>query len=356
MTEQATDTLIAPAVEEVGKTIVALVKRRLNYLCCLNRNINNFNEAAKGLQNTRDDLERKVDRERENGRQVSNQVETWLEDIDKIQSEETKIKKHISNAKGNCFSIVSRYSLSKKAKETAEAIEQLQERRQELVDIAQDAPPPSKQPIPQENTFEFGSRKQIEDDIVNAFKGDNIVVGIAGMGGLGKTIMAKKIKQRMMDEKLVDEVVMVVVSQPVDILKIQHEMGEQLGLKEIESQHTIYARAQKLHMRLKGVKPILIVLDDVWKELDLDELGIPRKTDSGSCFVLLTSRNKDELAKMNAKVCGIPLVTNEEALSFFKEKSKISKEDKNLMPLAKQIVNKCQGLPLALVTLGSTLK
>ena len=61
-----------------------------------------------------------------------------------------------------------------------------------------------------------------------------------------------------------------------------------LELKKV----TIPARAGKLMQRLKKEK-ILIILDDIWREVNLEEVGIPCKDDNQKdCKLVLASRDQ----------------------------------------------------------------
>lgn len=56
---------------------------------------------------------------------------------------------------------------------------------------------------------------------------------------------------------------MVVVSQQIEMLKVQEEIAELLGLKF--SENTLVGRAAKLRNRLLDSKKKFIILDDVWE-------------------------------------------------------------------------------------------
>ena len=56
------------------------------------------------------------------------------------------------------------------------------------------------------------------------------MIAIWGMGGIGKTTMAKEVSRRTEQDKLFDEVVMAVVTQNPIVMKIQGEIADLLGL------------------------------------------------------------------------------------------------------------------------------
>ena len=55
-------------------------------------------------------------------------------------------------------------------------------------------------------------------------------------------------------------------------------------------------REARLHQRMKDEKTILVILDDLWAELELGKIGIPFADDHKGCKILLTSRNRDILS------------------------------------------------------------
>lgn len=64
--------------------------------------------------------------------------------------------------------------------------------------------------------FEF--RNLIFEEIMEAIKDDGInMIGIYGMGGVGKTTIVKEVCKRAKEHKLFDEVAMAVVSQSADL-------------------------------------------------------------------------------------------------------------------------------------------
>jgi hypothetical protein len=95
--------------------------------------------------------------------------------------------------------------------------------------------------------------------------------------------------KQAMEEKFFDEVAIANVTQSPNLTRIQGEVAKMLGLKFDEV--NVPRRASRLQNRLtktKDKKMILVVLDDIWKSLNLEDIGIPSK----GCKVLLTSRDQ----------------------------------------------------------------
>jgi Cdc6-like AAA superfamily ATPase len=114
------------------------------------------------------------------------------------------------------------------------------------------------------------------------------MVKVWGMTGVGKTTLVREVAKQAMEEKFFDEVAIANVTQSPNLTQIQGEVAKMLGLKFDEV--TVPRRASRLQNRLtktKDEKMILVVLGDIWKSLNLEDIGIP----SEGCKVLLTSRD-----------------------------------------------------------------
>ncbi|KAL8489993.1 hypothetical protein ACS0TY_025770 [Phlomoides rotata] len=210
---------VGPTIE-VGKCVAGLIKRQLNYLCCFNTNIQNLRDQSTKLDGAKVGVQRKVDVARRNNEEIVS-LETWLDGVNEIQEEMTAIEPEIRNVKSGCLAIMSSFSLSRKATKMGETMKKLQDEHGKFGQIALPAPPPSITSNPRGQIYEYQSRKYVEEDIMAMLREKKErMMGIGGMGGVGKTTMAKKIMSRVREEGLFDEIVMAVVSQPVDMLRI----------------------------------------------------------------------------------------------------------------------------------------
>ncbi|KAJ9682547.1 hypothetical protein PVL29_018465 [Vitis rotundifolia] len=141
------------------------------------------------------------------------------------------------------------------------------------------------------------------------------------------------------------------------IAELQQKIANVLDLPLWEQDES--RRADELKQRLMMEGKILIILDDIWTEVDLEEVGIPSKGDETQCKIVLASRDGDLLCKdMGAQICfPVEHLPPEEAWSFFKKTSGDSvEEDLELRPIAIQVVEECEGVPIAIVTIATALK
>ncbi|KAI9071638.1 hypothetical protein K1719_046400 [Acacia pycnantha] len=96
------------------------------------------------------------------------------------------------------------------------------------------------------------------------------MIGLCGLGGVGKTTIAKEVAK---NQKIFEKVIMATVSQELNIEEIQGEIVEKPVCNSLENNKNV--RAIRLCERLKQEKNMLLILDDLWEELDLGKVGIP---------------------------------------------------------------------------------
>ncbi|KAL2317359.1 hypothetical protein Fmac_031235 [Flemingia macrophylla] len=177
----------------------------------------------------------------------------------------------------------------------------------------------------------FESTKSTYNDLLKVLKDDNAcMIGLIGMSGLGKTTLAEKVGKKVKELKSFENVIIVTVSKTPNIISIQYQIADKLGLKlEEESDE---CRAQRLSQILM-METTLLILDDVWEKLDLEVLGIPLKENKNKgCRVLLTTQDREVCAFMQcqSKIM-LNILNNEEAWIWFKSHAKIIDESSNAL-------------------------
>lgn len=96
----------------------------------------------------------------------------------------------------------------------------------------------------------FDSRMSTIKDVINALSNPSVkMIGIYGMGGIGKTILVKEVARQVKGDKPFDEVDFVDVSQIPDIKKMQGKIADELGLLLCEESES--GRARRLYARMK---------------------------------------------------------------------------------------------------------
>jgi disease resistance protein RPS2 len=143
------------------------------------------------------------------------------------------------------------------------------------------------------------------------------VIGIWGLGGVGKTHLLTKINNAFLGDSFFDYVIFVTASKQGSVEKIQGEIGKKLKLKLPEG-GDVKSRANIILDFLKRRK-FLILLDDVWNQIDLEAVGIPYPL--GRCKVVLTTRSKMVCGQMDVrKEINVACLLHDEAWQLFQEK------------------------------------
>ncbi|CAH1440661.1 unnamed protein product [Lactuca virosa] len=186
------------------------------------------------------------------------------------------------------------------------------------------------------------------------------VVSIVGMGGIGKTTLAKVLYN---DEKVKDHFELsawVCVSEELDVFNISKAI-----FQAVTGKNEDFANLNLLHVALKeklSKKRFLLVLDDVWNEDDnkWELLQSPLLVGAPGSRIIVTTRSTRVASVMDSQeTYPLGVLSNEDALSLFAQHSLGEKNFDNhptLQLLGEGMVQKCGRLPLALKALGRALK
>ncbi|KAG4213527.1 hypothetical protein ERO13_A01G062701v2 [Gossypium hirsutum] len=190
------------------------------------------------------------------------------------------------------------------------------------------------------------------------------VVSICGMGGLGKTTLAKKIYRHSHVIGGFNRLVWVYVSQQFQKIRVWKDIlsGLQI-LNYADRERRDEELAEKLHNFLKDNK-CLVILDDIWSIEAWDSLkpAFPVAMNTNSKF-LLTSRNKEIVSHADRRgyLHELQCLNDNESWKLF-QKIAFSQAhptenivDPKLEELGKDMVYSCRGLPLAIIVLGGIL-
>ncbi|GLT51846.1 hypothetical protein SLA2020_252250 [Shorea laevis] len=236
----------------------------------------------------------------------------------------------------------------------------------------------------------FDSRRDVWEEIMVALQSPRISsIGVYGKAGVGKTMLVEEIKRKAKQMKLFDDVVMAKVTNNPDMRRIQNDIAHDLGL-ELPDRVT---GTDQIRSKLTNRK-LLVILDDIWARIDLEEVGIPfgikhkqklkqpteKKNEEISsvkeqkeCILLMTSRDRDVLSRdMDAhKIVEVKQLEEREAWELFekiageKAKNRILQrtaeknekiEGEQPIEGLEEIFQHCNRLPIAIATLASTLE
>ncbi|XP_062082835.1 probable disease resistance protein At4g27220 [Humulus lupulus] len=344
-------------VAKIAEYTVAPIGRQLGYLFCYAGNVENLNTRMQELKNARDRLQHRVEEARNNCQEIEADVQSWLSRVDQISEEAETFLNHEGHAKvvcscGSLPHLVTRHQLSRKAKKMSFDVCAASE-KSKFDTISYRPQLESSNATKGYETFD--SRREILEGIMAAMRDANRSrIGFYGMGGIGKTMLAKEIAILTKKAELFSKVVMSTISQTPNMKEIQQDIAEKLQLSFGQTQ-SMDVRADLLRKRLKQENKILLILDDIWNELDLEAIGI-----HDECKLLLTSRYQHVLHSfmgiVESNIFFIKAIDSREAISLFKKIIGDIVETPDFNYLAHSIVDECAGLPIAIATVAHALK
>ncbi|XP_065870583.1 disease resistance protein RPV1-like isoform X2 [Euphorbia lathyris] len=184
-------------------------------------------------------------------------------------------------------------------------------------------------------------------------------LGIWGMGGIGKTTIARKIYAQICS-KFESAYFVANVRERLEkytLDDLQHEIQSQLLLKEIPNSGRPNIHVSSFIWKWMKRKKVIIVLDDVSDPEQIELLIGKHETYGPGSRVIMTSRDKQILMNGGAdEICEVEELDYGEALQLlslhaFKQHS----PSDEYTELARKVVAYAKGIPLALKVLGSTL-
>ncbi|XP_076909473.1 putative disease resistance RPP13-like protein 1 [Bidens hawaiensis] len=186
------------------------------------------------------------------------------------------------------------------------------------------------------------------------------IVPIVGMGGLGKTTLARLLYEDDEVKKHFEPRAWICVSNQFDIFNISKVI-----LQSVKGKNKEFVDLNLLQVALRNQlkeKRFLIVLDDVWSESyeDWEILVRPFCACAPGSKVVMTTRKVQLLQKLGySNLNNLQTLSHDDALSLLAQHSLGANNFDShpiLLPYGEGIVKKCDGLPLALRVLGRLLR
>ncbi|CAH1435315.1 unnamed protein product [Lactuca virosa] len=360
--------VINAIIKPVVDTLMVPVKRHLGYVINCTKYVRDMHNKLSELNSAKIGVEDHIKQNTSSLLEVPAQVRGWLEDVGKINAKIEDMPSDVST----CFSLKLRHRVGRKAFKIIEEVESVT-RKHSLI-IWTDHPIPlgkvdsmkASVSMPSTDHDDFKSREQIFTEALQALHPNHKshMIALCGMGGVGKTTMMQRLKKIVQEKKMFDFIIEAVIGHKTDPIAIQEAVADYLSIELKEK--TKSARADKLRKMLVaksdgGKNKFLVILDDVWQFVDLEDIGLSPLPNQGVDFkVLLTSRDVDVCTMMGVEansILNMKILLDEEAQSLFMEFVQISSDvDPNLHKMGEDIVRKCCGLPIAIKTMALTLR
>ncbi|CAH2047751.1 unnamed protein product [Thlaspi arvense] len=277
-----------------------------SYVHNLEKNLAALGTTIEELKAKRDDLSRRVAREEDRGLQRLSEFQVWLTRVETFEREVNDfLSARDAQLQRLCLcgffsnSLMSSYRYGRRVFLTLKEVEKLKSRVFEVI-------------VEQDQRYEVEERqlqpiiigqKEILEKAWNHLMEDGVgVIGLHGMGGVGKTELLAQLNNKFIDLRCgFDFVIWVVVSRELLVEKIQDEIARKVGLVGEEwKQKESSQKADVIYNYLRK-KRFVLFLDDLWEKVDLVEIGIPFPTTQNRCKLAFTTRSKAVCACMGVE-------------------------------------------------------
>ncbi|KAF7092991.1 hypothetical protein CFC21_095430 [Triticum aestivum] len=188
------------------------------------------------------------------------------------------------------------------------------------------------------------------------------VIALLGMGGLGKTALAANVYKKKREEFQCHA--WVSISQTYSREHVLRNIIEEVCKDNVSVlSSTVAMDIVRLEETLKEFleqRKYLIILDDVWTPEAFDDLSRVLTHNYKGSRLIITTREGDVAAHASPRqTIKMEVLPEDKAWELFCKKA-FPRETNHecpteLKPLSKEIVSKCKGLPLAIVSVGSLL-
>ncbi|XP_050254804.1 disease resistance protein Roq1-like [Quercus robur] len=184
------------------------------------------------------------------------------------------------------------------------------------------------------------------------------IIGVWGMGGIGKTTLARVVYQMVFNEFEGGSFITNIreVSEKYGLLPSQQKLISEILMEKSINIWDVDDGVLMIKNRLYH-KRILLVLDDVNQFDQLEKLAREHNWFGSGSRVIITTRDKHLLIRHNVNgIYEVKGLNDDDALYLFSLKAfNNSHPAEDYLKLSKQFVNYANGLPLAIGVLGSFL-
>lgn len=183
------------------------------------------------------------------------------------------------------------------------------------------------------------------------------IIPITGMGGIGKTTLARNIYEKLNIGPHFDLYAWVTVSQEYSVRKILFEILSCLGESTREMiEKTEVELSVKLHKTLTNSR-YLVIVDDIWSIDAWDAIKFYLPDNFNKSRMIVTTRQLDVANYFSSSALALNFLDYGKSWKLFCHNAfgQLGCPFDELVTIGNEIVRKCMGLPLSLAVIGGLL-
>ncbi|XP_051127533.1 probable disease resistance protein At5g63020 [Andrographis paniculata] len=342
---------------DIIQSLCSCTANTANVIKDLERNVEALENAMKQLKDIREDVTRRVVLEEERQMVRTNQVNGWLQRVEATEKSVDEFLEKARQKRNFCTCCWMRYKLGKEVVVKQKDVEKL--KGEGVFDCVAEALPCG---VADERPLGHTVGLDSALALVNGWiEDDNVrIMGIYGMGGVGKTTLLKRVHNLFPSRSRgFDKVIWVVVSKPSSIGKVQDMICEELNISKDKWRNKDEDEKGMLILRILRTKKFVLMLDDIWSWLDLVKVGVlPALDGQRISKIVFTTRYESICDSMKSdRKLKIGCLDTREAMALFMQQvgTEIIDSHPSIRKSAEIVVQECDGLPLALITVGRAM-
>uniref|UniRef100_A0A1J3HHA4 Putative disease resistance protein n=1 Tax=Noccaea caerulescens TaxID=107243 RepID=A0A1J3HHA4_NOCCA len=353
---------VAISCDGAVNSLTSCVSGEKNPFLNLVDHVATLRKTARQLEARRDDLIKRIRVQEDRGLSRFSEVQEWLSEVEITvrEAQNLLLQSDDEMDKLCCHQYCSKsckssYDYSSEIVTKLKDVERLISRGA-FDEVAQKGPVPKVE----ERLFhqKIVGQQALVESTWDIIKEESVgILGIYGMGGVGKTTFLSQINNKFLTESNeFDIVIWAVVSKNPTVKRIQEEIGKRLDLYDEGWERKTENEIASVIKRSLENKKFVLLLDDLWTRVDLANIGIP-VLEKNKSLIAFTTRSIEVCGRMRAeKEIEVECLMWDDAWELFTKNMKETLESHPGIPeVAESIARKCYGLPLALNVIGETM-